>query len=231
MGTFHNAISGKGEISIIAEIKRRSPSHGNFPQHAVTELMAAYEKGGAAAISVVTESTLFNGNLELLREVRNATHLPILRKDFITTSEQVEETAKIGAHAILLIARLLDKKTLGFLCLEAKRAGLDPVVEIHGEADLRKISGLTDIIIGINNRNLSTFQTDVRHAQKMLNRIPPELPIIAESAFQNPDELIPYRGKINAVLIGTSLLTAPNPFEKLLSFTKFPTTYNLQATS
>lgn len=219
MGIFHDAIRGKEKISVIAEIKRRSPSHGDFPRHAVPELTAIYQKGGASAISVVTEPALFNGSLELLRKARGAARLPILRKDFIMNVEQIEKTAAAGANAVLLIARMLDKKTLRLLCDAAKEADLDPVVEIHNETDLRKISGLTDIIIGINNRNLATFKTDVRHAQKILNRIDPNQTVIAESAFQSPEELLPYRGKIDAVLIGAALLTAKNPYETLSNFT------------
>lgn len=220
MGAFHDAIVGKGEISVIAEIKRRSPSHGDFPQHAVKELMAAYEKGGAAAISVVTEKSLFNGNIELLREVRKITRLPILRKDFITAAEQVKETAEAGANAILFVTRLLSKEKLFELVSLALKVGLDPVVEIHDEQDLKKIKGLRHIVVGVNNRDLRTFKTNVRHAQKFLDFIDPAFPIIAESAFQTPEELAPYRGKIDAVLIGTILLTAPNPLQKLLSLTQ-----------
>lgn len=220
MGIFHDAIRGKENISVIAEIKRRSPSHGDFPQHAVPELMAAYKKGGAAAISVVTEPTLFNGNLELLREVRNAADLPILRKDFITNPLQIKETAEVGANAVLLIARMMKSREelVGFAVF-ALTLGLDPVIEIHDETDLLKIESLRDAIIGINNRNLKTFETDVRHAEKFISRIDPNHTIIVESAFQTPEELTPYRGKIDAVLIGTALLIAQNPYEILTTFT------------
>lgn len=219
MGTFHDAIAGKEKISVIAEIKRRSPSHGDFPQHAVTELMAAYEKGGAAAISVVTEPTLFKGSIELLREVRKTTRLPILQKDFIASAEQVRETAEAGANAVLLIARLLDKKMLASLVSVAEKANLDPIIEIHDDADLQKISGIQNIIVGINNRNLATFETNVRHAEQFLKKINPSLPIIVESAFQTPAELAPYRGKIDAVLIGTTFLISQNPCKTLTTFT------------
>lgn len=220
MGAFHDAISGKEKISVIAEIKRRSPSHGDFPQHTIQELMAAYEKGGAAAISVVTEPTLFNGSLELLREVKNATNLPILRKDFITNPRQIQKTAESGASAILLIARMLpSQKDLIALAVFAQTLGLDPVIEIHDEEDLEKIEGLRGAIIGINNRNLKTFETDVNYAEKFISRIDPEHTIIVESAFRSPEELAPYRGKIDAVLIGTAFLVAENPCETLTNFT------------
>lgn len=220
MGIFHDAIRGKEKISVIAEIKRRSPSHGDFPPHNVTELMAAYKEGGAAAISVVTEPTLFNGSLELLREVRNATDLPILRKDFITNPLQIKETTEVGANAVLLIARMIkSREELVGLAVFALTLGLDPIIEIHDETDLTKIEGLHDAIIGINNRNLKTFETDVKHAKKFISRIDPNHTIIVESAFQTPEELAPYRGKIDAVLIGTVLLTSENPCNTLTSFT------------
>lgn len=220
MGAFHDAIAGKDKISVIAEIKRRSPSHGDFPQHAVPELMAAYKKGGASAISVVTEPTLFNGNLELLREVKNATDLPILRKDFITHPKQIQETVDSGASAVLLIARLIpSREKLIALAVFAQTLGLDPIIEIHNEEDLEKIEGLRGAIIGINNRNLKTFETDVRHAEKLLGRVDPKHTIIVESAMGSPKDLEPYRGKIDAVLIGTALLISKNPYKTLTNFT------------
>lgn len=220
MGIFHDAIRGKENISVIAEIKRRSPSHGDFPPHAVNELMAAYKKGGAAAISVVTEPTLFNGSLELLREVRASTDLPILRKDFITNPLQIKETAEAGANAVLLIARMLpSQKELVGLAVFAMTLGLDPVIEIHDETDLPKIEDLRDAIVGVNNRNLKTFETDVRHAEKFISRIDPNHTIIVESAFQTPEELAAYRGKIDAVLIGTAFLISQNPYATLTTFT------------
>lgn len=220
MGAFRDAISGKEKISVIAEIKRRSPTHGDFPQHAVTELMAAYKKGGASAISVVTEPTLFNGSLELLREVKNSTDLPILRKDFITHPKQIQETADSGASAILLIARMLSsQKDLVALAIFAQTLGLDPVIEIHDETDLEKIKGLHGAIIGINNRNLKTFETDVQHAEKLLGRVNLKHTIIIESAMSSQEDLELYRGKIDAVLVGTAFLISKNPCETLTNFT------------
>lgn len=219
MPSFLKAISGKDRIKVIAEVKRRSPSFGDFPNHDVSTLLLAYEKGGASAISVVTEPTLFKGSLELLREVRRATQLPVLRKDFITRPEQVEETARCGADAILLITRLLTKPALTELVTLCAQFKIDPVLEINDDEDLEKITGMHGIIVGINNRDLRTFETDVKHAAGLLHRIDPSLTIIAESAFSNAKELIPYRGKIDAVLIGTALLTSKDPQVTLSNFT------------
>ena len=218
MKPFQAAIHGKNRIAVIAEIKRHSPSNGDFPAHPVAELMKAYEAGGAAAISVVTDPHLFHGSLELLKEVRRATSLPIIRKDFITEEKQIDETAEAGANAILLIARMLDTEALRRLAAYAQAKNLDPLIELHNEEDFQKISGICDIVIGINNRDLKTFKTDVQHASRFLHKIPKEQTIVAESAFQSRDEFAPYLGKIDAVLIGTALLTSENPEQTLASF-------------
>lgn len=216
---FHKALRGKEKISVIAELKRRSPSHGVFPHCDIKTLVQAYENGGASALSVVTEPTLFDGSIELLREMRRYTSLPIIRKDFISDPAQIDESAAAGANAVLLIARMLERKTLENLVVYAHKQNLDTVIELHDEADLEKIAALGDIIIGINNRDLSTFTTDVNHAHKLLKLLPPESTIIVESAFKNPSELALYEGKVDAVLIGTTFLTSSNPQETLTNFT------------
>lgn len=217
---------GKEKISVIAEIKRKSPSHGNFPNISVKRLINAYVKGGAAAVSVVTEPTHFNGSLDLLREAKTElanlnANLPILRKDFISSLDEIEKTAQAGASAVLLIAKNLDKKTLRRLIKYSQKLFLDPVVEIHDEEDLAKAADENNIIIGINNRNLSTFHINVKHACRLLDKIDPKNTIIVESGFCAPSELSLYAGKIDAVLIGTRLLTSPNILKTLLAFTNY----------
>ncbi|MBI2638817.1 indole-3-glycerol-phosphate synthase [Candidatus Peregrinibacteria bacterium] len=218
MNNFEKAIRGRDRISVIAELKRFSPSHGKFPEHDIEQLMKAYEKGGASAISVVTDAYLFKGSLELLREARRHTKLPIIRKDFLTKKEHIDASVEAGADAILLIARMLDEQQLQRLATYAHEKGLDTVIEIHDDEDFKKIAGITNTIIGINNRNLQTFTTNVRHAEKFLDRINPKFTIIAESAFSSAEEFAPYFGKIDAVLIGTALLTSENPSKALSSF-------------
>lgn len=231
MPRFRDAISGKENISIIAEIKRYSPSHGrSFPFREVPDLVSMYEKGGASALSVVTAKEPFQGSLELLKEARSLTKLPLIRKDFITTVPDLDESKTSGADAVLLIAHRLTKESLYVLVKEALARDLDPVVELHFDEDFKKIEALiknpADIIVGINNRNLENFKTDVQHAAKLLGQLDPACTIIAESAFQMADDFAPYKGKIDAVLIGTALLTAKDPMEKLLSFTAEPLKYN-----
>lgn len=217
---FLKAIQGKDKIALIAEIKRKSPSYGTFlnlDDISIETYIRAYELGGANAISVVTEAKLFGGSLDLLKHVRRLTRLPILRKDFIQSIKQVDETAD-SADALLLIARKLSATTLKQLILRANKNGLDCVVEIYDQSDLQKIKNLPEIIVGINNRNLQTFQTDVNHARDVLKKIDKQKTIIAESAFQNTKELKPYFGFIDAILIGTALLTSINPQHKLTQF-------------
>lgn len=216
--SFRRAICGKDKISIIAEIKRRSPSHGNFRINSIKNLIKDYEKGGAGAISIVTEPRLFGGSLNLLKQVKKLTNLPILRKDFITTERQIDETAKVGANAVLLIAKNLKKEDLAHLAAYAQTKNLDPLVEIYDAADLEKISGLKNILIGINNRNLKTFETEVGHAKTLLSKIDPANVIVAESAFNLPKDLDLYKGKIDAALIGTAFLAAKNPLQTLTNF-------------
>lgn len=210
-------------VAVIAEIKLRSPSFGKFPIKSIKKLVRAYEKNGTAAISVVTEPKLFNGSIELLKQIRQLTKLPILRKDFIKTTDQIEETFLTGANAILLIANILTKAQLKKLVFCAQKRNLDTLIEIHDEKDIEKLRGLTGIIIGINNRNLKTFKTDVNHAKSLLKRIKkiPEFkttPIIIESGFSKPEELKKYKGKASAALIGTAFLTSKNPSKLLTQF-------------
>lgn len=219
MPRFLDAIAGKHRISVVAEVKRRSPSYGRFPEHNLSNLLHAYERGGAAAISVVTDPIRFDGSIELLHEASKRTKLPILRKDFLKTEADMEETAQSGASAVLLIARMLSKEKLHQLVLAAQKRNLDPVLELHTEEDLAKIAGLRDVVLGINNRDLETFQTNVHHAQRLLEKIPSEFPIIIESGFSRAEELKLYAGKIDAVLIGTSLLMATDQQKTLQTFT------------
>lgn len=233
MGAFFDAISGKESIAIIAEIKIFSPSYGNnFPPHTVAELVSAYEAAGASAISVVTAPRPFRGSTELLKEAKLLTKLPLLRKDFITSTDAIDESEKLGASALLLIASNLIQSELLNLSDYARAKGIDVVVEVHTEEELEKVQKLMwadgsgnsapgKLIIGINNRNLKNFSTDVNHAIKFLSLIPSHQAIIAESAFRKPEDLAPYKGKIDAALIGTAFLIDKNPQEPLTQFTAY----------
>lgn len=218
---FYQAIQGKNKISVIAEVKKSSPSHGPFKKHSVDVLVRAYEHGGASAISVVTEPLRFGGSLDLLRQIRSMTDLPILRKDFVRSLDEIDATVQAGADSLLLIANILEREQLEQLTKYAHDKGLNTVIELHDEDDLAKIinvPNVPEVIIGINNRDLKTFKTDVRHALSLIDRVNPSRTIIAESAFAEAINMRPYLGKVDAFLIGTALLEAENPLEKLQSF-------------
>lgn len=219
---FYENIAGKNRISIIAEIKKRSPSHGDFPSRDEESFVQMYEEGGASAISVVTDGPRFGGSLALLQRVASFTTLPVLRKDFLKTTDDLDRTKSAGAAAVLLITHDLDEKLLLQLTTHALGIGLTPLIEIHDSIDLKKaltVAHIPGIIFGINNRNLQTFDIDVGHTEKFLSHLPPHIPVIAESGFSTPEQLQYYSGLVDGALIGTALLTAKNPLVTLQTFT------------
>jgi indole-3-glycerol phosphate synthase len=199
-----------GGIAVIAEHKRRSPSAGAIREDVeLPELVAAYERGGAAALSVLTEETRFGGSLEDLRAARDATALPILRKDFVVDSYQVHEALAAGADAVLLIVAALDPDTLAELHELAGKLELDALVEVHDAAELSRAVELGATIIGINNRDLSTLQVDTERTFELLAGIPEGTTVVAESGFSRRDQLERLAGAgVHAVLVGEALMRA-----------------------
>lgn len=221
---FYNAIIGKEKLSIIAEIKKRSPSHGIFPDHDEKSLVRIYETGGAQAISVVTEKERFGGSLELLERIASYSKLPILRKDFLQTEEDIDETHTAGASAVLLILHDLSEIQTARLTYRALEKNLTPLLEIHDEKDLKKalqMRNINGVIYGINNRNLQTLRINAAHALALLSKIPAQKPIIIESGIKITNDIAQYMGKADGILIGTALLTATDPLKTLQSFTSF----------
>lgn len=201
-------------ISIIAEHKRRSPSAGEIRAGAtVTEVVQAYERGGAAALSVLTDEPFFGGSLVDLQEARQASALPILRKDFVVDPYQVYESAAAGADAILLIVAALDPGDLLALHAEARALDLDVLVEVHDEAELDTALDTADPeVIGINNRDLADFSVDVERTYELLADVPAGKTVVSESGFHTRDQLDELdRVGVDAVLIGESLMRAPDP--------------------
>lgn len=228
MNSFLKAILGKERISIVAEVKNYSPSFGKeFPKYDLKNLVSSYEEGGASAISVVTAHSPFRGSKEMLVDVRALTKLPILRKDFLSTADDIDESILLGANAVLLIARDLTGEILEKLCLCAQKKRLDVVIELNDDEDLSKAKSIIEnktfdnLIIGINNRNLKDFSVDVNHAFSFLNKLPTNIPVIAESAFRKPEDLARYLGKIDAVLIGTAFLISENHAQTLINFCSY----------
>lgn len=209
---FEEAVSRPG-ISVIAEHKRRSPSAGEIRAGAsVTEVVQAYERGGAAALSILTEERHFGGSLDDLREARAASGLPILRKDFVIDRYQVYESAAAGADAILLIVAALDERELVALSDEAEALDLDVVVEVHDAQELEVALAVDADVIGINNRDLTDFTVDVERTFELLTDVPAGKAVVSESGFSARAELDALeRVGVDAVLIGEALMRAEDP--------------------
>jgi indole-3-glycerol phosphate synthase len=201
---------GPTGINIIAEIKRASPSKGLIaPALNPVDLAKEYKRGGAAAISVLTEKKYFNGSLDDLIRARESTSLPVLRKDFIISSYQIYESAAIGADAVLLIVRILSKEQLKDYLSLCRELGLDALVEIHSEKDIENASASGARLIGINNRNLSSFETDLSVAVRLVSMLDPaQIPIAASGIKDRIDIEKNLEAGINNFLIGESLVRA-----------------------
>ncbi len=205
---FSEALSRPG-VSLIAEHKRRSPSAGPIREGGdIADIVRAYEAGGAAALSILTEERNFGGSLDDLRAARAACGLPILRKDFIVDSYQVIESAAAGADAILLIVAALDPKPLKRLHDEARGLDLDIIVEVHDEEELECALEVIDAdIIGINNRDLGDFTVDIQRTFELLSDVPAGKTVVAESGFHTREQIEELeRVGIDAVLIGEALM-------------------------
>lgn len=204
---FAGALCAPG-LALIAEHKRRSPSAGAIRDGLeLTEVVAAYERGGAAALSVLTEGPSFGGSLDDLRAARSATRLPVLRKDFIVDAYQVLESFAAGADAILLIVAALSSEQLNALHSEALALGLEVLVEVHDERELDAALELGAAVIGINNRSLVTLAVDRNRTFELLPRVQGRARVVAESGFSRPRELADLvKAGVDAVLIGEALM-------------------------
>lgn len=214
-----NALRADG-INIIAEFKRRSPSKGTIRADAnLVEIVQSYEAGGAAAISVLTEEDYFAGSLDDLRDVKSAVSLPVLRKDFVFEEYQVYESAAAGADAILLIVAALDDETLSHLRqLAEDELGLDALVEVHTSDELKRAVACGAKLIGVNNRDLRTFEVSLDTSLSLASQMPSESVAISESGLHSSNDLqrlqqAGYRG----FLIGETLMRADNPEHALRS--------------
>jgi indole-3-glycerol phosphate synthase len=211
-GRFGKALSRPG-LALIAEFKRRSPSSGEIrPGASVADVVGAYGRGGAAALSVLTDERSFGGSLDDLREARGASGLPILRKDFVVDPYQLHEAAVSGADAVLLIVAALDDESLRALHQEASALGLDCLVEVHDEVELERALALDADPIGINNRDLTDLSVDVETAARLLAEMPDGKTVVAESGYECRDQLdeLERRGAA-AVLVGEALMRAADP--------------------
>jgi indole-3-glycerol phosphate synthase len=206
---FSEALTRPG-ISVIAEHKRRSPSAGQIREGStVEEIVLAYERGGAAALSILTEPSHFGGSLRDLQAALAVTELPVLRKDFIVDRYQVYESAAAGADAILLIVAALDVEFLAELLGEARALDLDVIVEVHDEDELEIALEVDADVVGLNNRDLSDFSVDIERTYELLADVPAGKTVVAESGFSTREQLDDLeRVGIDAVLIGETLMRA-----------------------
>jgi indole-3-glycerol phosphate synthase len=216
-----NNKSGLEKIKIITEIKRASPSKGLFRADLdPAQYAAAYEKGGSAALSVLTDETFFKGSLDDLQKARAACALPVLRKDFIIDEYQIYEAAAAGADAVLLIVRILSTKQLQRYLALTRKLGLDALVEVFGRDELAAATVTGAELIGINNRNLKTFVTDIGHAMQMATRLESHQTAVALSGIQiRADIEANLKAGIFNFLIGESLIRAADPVLLLKSLT------------
>ena len=200
-------------LSLIAEFKRRSPSAGDIASGAtVAEIVSAYERAGAAALSVLTDERHFGGTLDDLRAARAACGLPILRKDFIVDPYQLYEAAVHGADAVLLIVAALDDELLGSLYEEARLLDLDCLIEVHDERDLERALELDADVIGINNRNLADLSVDLATTAELITDVPAGKTVVSESGYDRAEQLIELeRIGCDAVLIGETLMRSGDP--------------------
>jgi indole-3-glycerol phosphate synthase len=215
-GAFRAALSADG-ISVIAEFKRRSPSAGALREGArPDELARAYERGGARALSVLTEGPSFGGSLDDLRAARAASELPILRKDFVVDRYQLLEARLAGADAALLIVAALADSELVGLHDAARALGLDVLVEVHDAGELERALALKPAIVGINNRDLRDFSVDIARTRALRQAIPDGVVVVSESGIGSTEQLRQLeREGVDAVLVGESLMRAPDPAQAL----------------
>ncbi len=205
---FGKALWGGGDIKLIAEVKKASPSKGvireNFDPVAIAK---TYEQAGATCISVLTESRFFQGKLEYLGDIRKAVKIPLLRKDFIIDEYQLFEARAAGADAVLLISACLEKKQLEDYLGIAKLLGLDALVESHTYKELDKALLAGAMIVGINNRDLTTFTVDLRTTLDLLQDIPDECTVVSESGIAARGDVVALqKAGADAILVGEGLM-------------------------
>lgn len=205
---FLGALAGHRRMRLIAEVKKASPSKGIIRDPFDPLAIAlAYQSGGAAALSVLTDVSYFQGSLDYLRAIRQAVQLPVLRKDFLIDEYQIWEAREAGADAILLIAECLDPTKLRDLFSLAVELKMTPLVEIHAKGNLQAVLDLQPSLIGVNNRDLDTFTVDLSHVVRLRSEIPAEITVVGESGIAtHADVKYLQENQIAAILVGESLM-------------------------
>ena len=212
---FHAALAqahAPGRLALIAEVKKASPSKGliraDFDPPAIA---AAYQAGGAACLSVLTDAPSFQGHEDYLVAARAAVTLPVLRKEFLVDPWQVAESRALGADAILVIMAMVDDALAAELLAEADRLGMDALVEVHDEREMARAGGLGARLVGVNNRNLRTFETDLGTTERLAAQAPPEALLVTESGIGGPSDVRRLEAcGAKAMLVGESLMRQAN---------------------
>jgi indole-3-glycerol phosphate synthase len=214
---FYGAVSRPGKLHLIAELKRQSPSKGMLRERFdPVSLAQEAESAGASALSVLTDEPFFSGRLQYLRDARQFTELPVMRKDFIIDAYQVYEAADFGADAVLLIVRILKESALAQCLQTARQLGMEALVEVHAESELNTALDCGARIIGINHRDLDTLQMDMGLSARLVPKLPKGVVAVAESGIQTASDVASMRKLgVQAVLIGEALMTAPSISEKV----------------
>ncbi len=215
---------GGGEANIIAEVKRRSPSKGEFPWHGDAARQArAYELGGASAISVLTDGPYFGGSPDLLRQVKAATKLPVMQKEFVLEAYQVHFARSLGADAVLLIARILPGGLLGELAALARETGIATLIEVVNEEELSRATDAGGEVIGVNNRDLATFETDPAHTLALLPFFSDGQVAVTESGIHTRADIERMLAAgVDGFLIGEALMLAADPAAHLRELRGLP---------
>ena len=220
--SFHAALQrGEGNIAVIAEVKKASPSAGiiakSFNPIGIAE---DYELNGANAISVLTDTKFFRGELEHLSSVRSAVSLPLLRKDFMLDEIQITESVANGADAILLIVAALDQPQLVDLMAAAAEYKVDALIEVHAEQELGRALEAGAKIVGINNRNLTTFEVDLSITERLCRDVPDEVVLVSESGIKTPQDVQRVKAcGIDAILVGEALMRGEISIEQIRAVT------------
>ncbi len=213
---FYNVFAERcaNAVKIIAEVKKASPSMGILKEDFnLEQLVSAYNEGGAAAISVITEEKFFSGNIQLLKEVKKLTSLPILRKDFIVDDYEIYQAKAFGADSILLIAEALEKSQLYDFTALAKEIDLDVLIELHSLKSYEdKLLDIKDFLLGINNRDLYSLKVDLSTSEEILKHIPEDQKVVIESGIKDRKDIERFiQLGVSNFLIGTNLVLSENP--------------------
>jgi indole-3-glycerol phosphate synthase len=205
---FFSPLAKSGPIKLIAEVKKASPSAGVIrPDFDPVAIAHIYEQHGASCISVLTDVDYFQGNLDYLRAVRAGVQIPVLRKDFIIDTYQLLEARTAGADAVLLIAECLDDCNLRKLYNEALELGMTPLIEFYEPSNLARVLETGTTLVGVNNRNLHTFEVDLEHTLRLKREVPDDCVLVGESGIRNHTDVLKLQeGGVNAILVGESLM-------------------------